>query len=220
MAAFEIRLLGPPAILWEGSYISVPRRRARALLYRLGLDLRPVAREHLVDLFWSSTPDAVAHRDLTHLLTHLRRALPSPDILQTTNDFLFLNPTLAASDTQQFLFLFRPPHACEDPAALREALELFHGPFLDGFGLDDCPEYEEWATLERTTWEERYLSLLAALMRQSRSAGDLSLALTCAERYLALDPSDEEMGQALAHLEERTRERPRPGGRAHSQALH
>lgn len=191
MAAFEIRLLGPPAILWEGSYLSIPRRRARALLYRLALDLRPVAREHLVDLFWSSTPDAVAHRDLTHLLTHLRRALPCADILQTTNDFLFLSPALAASDTQQFLFLFRPPYTVQDPAVLRAALDLFHGSFLEGFALDNCPQYEEWAMLERTAWEERYLSVLAALIRHSRSAGDLGLALTCAERYLALDPDDE-----------------------------
>jgi DNA-binding SARP family transcriptional activator len=202
MASLEVRLLGPPAVLWQGNYVSIPRRRARALLYRLAADLRPVARAHLVDLFWSCESDAAAHRDLTHLLTHLRRALPCPDLLQTTADFIFLNPTLAWSDTRHFVALFRPPHTYEDAAVLEQAAELYQGPFLDGFGLDGCPEFEEWATVERSAWDYRYQAVLAALVRENRKAGNLDLAITCAQRYLALNPADLEMGQTLADLEQ------------------
>ncbi len=200
MTTLNIHLLGSPTIQWQGNYFEIPRRRARALLYRLAVDLQPVAREHLVFLFWSDTSDSVAHRDLSHLLTHLRRALPNPEMLQATSDFIFLSPRLVWSNTHAFHDLFRTPHAFELPSVLEQAANLFGGPFMDGFVLDDCPEFEEWVTLERSVWERRHFSLLDTIVKQQVAAHDLPKAIEYAEQYLDAEPMEPEMHRRLIEL--------------------
>jgi DNA-binding SARP family transcriptional activator len=201
MAALEIHLLGPPTASWNDEPICIPRRKARALLFRLAVDLQPVCRDRLSDLLWSDTADVTARRNLTHLLTHLREALPQPNLLQATADFVFLNPTAVWSDTHALLMLFRSPHACSDTTELlEEALRLYRGPLLDGFAVDDCPEFESWLTVERNVWERRHLSLLKTLMQRYRSGGDLMSAMASARRALSLDPLDAEMHRQLVEM--------------------
>ncbi|HBY96409.1 MAG TPA: hypothetical protein DEP84_21115, partial [Chloroflexi bacterium] len=74
LAAADLRvyLLGAPRVEWTGRPLAIPRRQARALLYRLAASLEAIPREHLCFLFWPDAPDSVARRNLSHLLTHLR----------------------------------------------------------------------------------------------------------------------------------------------------
>ncbi len=51
----------------------------------------------------------MARRNLTHLLTHLRRALPQPDLLQLTDDYVSLDPALVWSDAAAFVTLCATP---------------------------------------------------------------------------------------------------------------
>ena len=81
-----LRVLGPIEISWLGRPLVIARRQARALLLRLATHLQPLARNDLLFLFWPDAREAVARRNLSHLLTHLRRALPQPDLLQLTDD--------------------------------------------------------------------------------------------------------------------------------------
>ena len=138
---------------------------------------------------------------LTHLLTHLHAALPEPDLLQTTSDFVFLHPDRVSSDTQTLLNLFRPPISCERPIELLEtAVEFYQGPLLDGFTLNGCPDFEEWLTLERSVWERRHLSVLGNLIQSFKNVGDMSTALAYARNYLALAPFDAEMHRKMVEL--------------------
>jgi DNA-binding SARP family transcriptional activator len=180
----------PPTIQWEGEYLNLTRRRVRALLFRLAVDLNPIAREHLACLFWPDSANADAHRDLTHLLTHMRNSLPRPDLLQATADFIFLDPRFAWSDTSAFVALFQSPLASQAVPVLLEAVALCRGPLMDGFYLDDCPEYEEWLTLERSVWEHRSLTLIAAIERASRTSDDTAMAIQCARYLLDAEPLD------------------------------
>lgn len=189
MLPLAVQMLGPPTIQWEGEYLNLPRRRVRALLFRLALDMRPVAREHLACLFWPDSSNSDAHRDLTHLLTHLRNSLPNPNLIQSTADFVFLDPRFAWSDSRAFLALFDSP-AERTVALLLEAAALCRGPLMDGFYLDDCPEYEAWLTLERAIWERRYLSLITLLEVASRNSDDVVVAMKCARYLLNDDPLD------------------------------
>src|SRR5215210_968852 len=91
VARLQIKLLGAPAATWAGAQLAIPRRQARALLFRLAAQATPVPREQLCYLFWPDEPDATARRSLAHLLTHLRRAMPVPDLLISSNDQVGLN---------------------------------------------------------------------------------------------------------------------------------
>jgi DNA-binding SARP family transcriptional activator len=48
----RIALLGPPNVSWDGAPLVVPRRQARALLFRLASEAAPVPRAQLCFLFW------------------------------------------------------------------------------------------------------------------------------------------------------------------------
>ena len=196
----QIAVLGPPIVAWAGVTLPIPRRQARALLYRLAVPLAPVPRTQLCYLFWPDVPDATARRNLTHLLTLLRRALPQPDMLVAEGETVGLHRRQAWSDADAFARLTRTADALARPAALVEALDLCRGPLLDGFALPDCPEFESWLDLERSAWERRFDDALAAVVETHTVAGDYAAAIAAAERYLRRDALAEEMHRRLIAL--------------------
>ena len=192
MSQLIVRLLGPPTVEWEGGFLPVPRRKVRALFFRLALDMQPVSREHLAYLLWCDECDTVAHRDLTHLITHLRNALPDPDLVQCTADFLFLDSRRIWCDTIALLQILRRHHSDPTVDNLIEAASLMRGSLLDGFSLDDCPEFEEWLTIERSVWDRRYRAVCDALAREGRHVGDNSLLIHSMQRSAEDVPMDPE----------------------------
>jgi len=196
----RITLLGPPGATWAGQQLAIPRRQTRALLFRLAAQGTPVPREQLCYLFWPDQPDATARRSLAHLLTHLRRALPTPDLLTASNDQVGLNSAWAWADTTDFERLIATAAPRDRAVALRQAAGLVRGPFLAGFSLPDRPEFDQWATQERQLWERRFLETLAALVEQHTARGDYSAAIDAAQRYLAVDELAEEIHRRLIQL--------------------
>lgn len=91
MRAFELFLLGSPQIYHMGRPWPIARRQARALLYALAVDKAVWTQAQLCLLFWADAPDAQVRCACSHLLTHLRRALPDPDLLQTTKEQVWLH---------------------------------------------------------------------------------------------------------------------------------
>jgi len=68
---------------------------------------------------------------------------------------------------------------------LLQAIDLYRGPFLAGFSLSDCPEYENWILLERQCWERFYLETLTLFINECAAQGDMTAAIALAQRYLA-----------------------------------
>ena len=98
----RVYLLGPPVVQWADQPLGIPRRQTRALLYRLAADLEPIPRAHLCFLFWPDISESRARRNLTRQLTHLRRALPDPEVLITSDDQIMLGRDRVWSDTVAF----------------------------------------------------------------------------------------------------------------------
>jgi predicted ATPase/DNA-binding SARP family transcriptional activator len=198
-AGLRIRVLGPPAVVWAGQTLPIARRQARALLYRLAAQAAPVPRERLCYLFWPDDPEASARRSLAHLLTHLRRALPAPDILLTSNDQIGLDFRRVWSDAVDFARLAVTADSNRG-AALDQAVHLVRGPFLDGFSLPDRPEFEDWSAQERQVWERRHLELLTTLIEERTARGDLAAAIAYAQRCLSIDELAEDVHRRLIAL--------------------
>ena len=202
-----VYMLGPPRVEWGGRPLPLPRRQTRALLYRLAVRPEPVPREQLCFLFWPDTPESTARRNLTHLLTHLRRALPEPDLLLIAGDCIGLDPRFAWSDVGDFerLCAALPSSSLrlsslptrEEAESLQQAVDLYRGPFLAGFSLPGSPEFEAWADQERSVWECLYLEALAALMEGWAACGGYEPAIACARRYLETDELAEDVHRRL-----------------------
>jgi len=200
MPFLEIRLLGPPSVNWTGKPLHIPRRQARGLLFRLAIHMQPVPREHLCYLFWSDKPENQARRNLSHLLTHLRRALPAPDDILSVDDQIALNGSLVWSDSVAFEQLCTAYQRRPSAPTLHEAVEYYRGPLLMGFSLPRSPDFESWMTLERQIWERHYLETLSLMIEEAMQAGNVVDAIELAQRYLYINRLDEEMHCRLMEL--------------------
>lgn len=196
MADWRIYLLGPPEVVWDGRPLVIPRRQVRALLYRLATYPQAVPREQLCFLFWSDRPEATARRNLSHMLTHLRRALPTPEVLLVVEDHVGLDHRQSWSDTVAFEQLC----STGGMEALQQAVGLYRGPFLAGFSLSDSPEFEVWVTQEQHAFERLYLEALAAILDERTARGEYEAAIACARQYLATDNLAEEVHRRLIEL--------------------
>lgn len=199
-APLLLRVLGPIEISWLGRPLAITRRQARALLLRLAAHLQPVARDDLLFLFWPDERQPTARRNLTHLLTHLRRALPQPDLLQLTEDYVSLNPALVWSDAAAFATLCATPTGAGRRAALRAALELYRGPFLQGLATPESIEYEQWLAHEREALHSIYRTAVSAVLSLCQAEGDYEAGISLAQQYLAQDDVHEEIHRSLMVL--------------------
>jgi DNA-binding SARP family transcriptional activator len=193
----QIHLLGPTEVSWGEEPLSIQRRLPRALLYRLAAQLQPVPREQLCFLFWPDVPEALARRNLTVQLAHLRHALPAAEVLVSGRGQVGLDPARVRSDVVAFERLSRAHSAVE---SLQQAVDLYRGPFLAGISLSSSAEFETWAVQERSRLERQYLEALSTLIAAHAVQGAHQAAIACAQRYLAADELAEDVHRQLIEL--------------------
>ncbi|HEY9229146.1 MAG TPA: hypothetical protein VIP11_21020, partial [Gemmatimonadaceae bacterium] len=122
---------------------AVAQRRSLALLSILAVHGEAgVNRERLLALLW---PDADVERGrhaLNQSLYQLRRALGHDDVFCAAGASIRLNADRIASDVARFI-------ACAAQGDDDGALALYAGPFLDGFALPGCVEFDQWVAASR-----------------------------------------------------------------------
>jgi DNA-binding SARP family transcriptional activator len=85
---------------------------------------------------------------------------------------------------------------------LDQATELWRGPFLEGFDLRDCSDWDEWLQLERSAWQQRMLDTLERAANAHAADGDWSGGLAHARRALGIDPFQERFHRQVMQLHE------------------
>jgi DNA-binding SARP family transcriptional activator len=199
-AQLHIRLLGPPEVTWQGEPLAIPRRQVRALLYCLAVETQPASRDRLCFLFWPDTGETTARHNLSRLLTLLHAALPDSTLLEAHDDRISLRWQCAWSDTRALHDLSAAWHGQGSVAALRQAADLYRGPFLDGFSLPDSLEFDLWVGQERARWERLALQALSALVEALALDGDYLDAIAYAQRALTIDELAEDVQRRLIEL--------------------
>jgi DNA-binding SARP family transcriptional activator len=191
-------LLGSPTVTWNNQPLVIPRRSVRALLYRLACESEGVTRGQLQLLFWSDLPEAVSRRNLSHHLTHLRRALPIPQVLVADSERAYLRSTFVWCDVVE---LKRAQFdIASGPSLLQHLVGLYRSPFLEGFDLPGSVEYELWSLSERNALERQYLNVLERLVEYYFLRGETGQAIKYAQLYLQTDSLSEAMYQRLIQL--------------------
>ena len=175
----RIRLLGGFAAETNGQPVPVPAwrlRRAKTLVKLLALaPERRLHREQIVELLWPSGGGTPA--GLHQVLYTARRALGGEqvtlqeDVVALSGDSLWL-------DVDAFERAAASARDARDPAAYREALELYTGELL--------PEdrYEDWAEARRESVRELHLALLVELA----ALQDDGTAIETLQRAVVEDP--------------------------------
>lgn len=203
----RVYLLGPAWVEWQGEPLSIGRRQTRALLYCLAAKGHPVAREEICFGFWPDRPDSQAHRQLSHLISHLRAALPDPELIESVNDTIELNWNRVWCDAWSLRV------ACaslepENAAQLEQATRYYRGSFLSGFSLPAAPEFELWVSEQRTLHERLYLDALRVLLRAETARMEYDRAIKYARLYLHVDEMAEDIHRELMVLHVMSGDRP------------
>jgi DNA-binding SARP family transcriptional activator/TolB-like protein len=146
-------------------------------------------RDSLVSLFWPESSTDAARASLRTALSTLRRSLGDDVILTRGNEEVGVDPERLWCDAAAF------QAACADggldAAELAGALALYRGDLLDGFHVDDAPEFERWLEEWRADLRRAAAAAARRLAEREQQAGNDAAAAQWARRALSLAPDDE-----------------------------
>jgi len=201
MTALRLELLGDLQIRsGNGSLVAVGAKKSQALLAYLGVKpSQRISREKIAALLWSSTGPDQARQSLRQTLSTLRKELTtvSPDekILVEEGDLLGVDETLVDCDVAKFESLI----AAGTEAALREAIALYRGDFVEGFTINE-ERFDQWLIAERDRLHRVALRAHAQLVEMQSKRGALDEAIATAQTSLRLDTLQEPMHRTLMRL--------------------
>jgi DNA-binding SARP family transcriptional activator len=203
LGVFQASLNGEPVTEFYSS-------KVRALLAYLAVE---AGREHprpvLAALLWPDWDDRAALGNLRFSLSKLRQAIHDqnavPPFLLIDRDTIQLNPSAEVSVDvhlfQQELRASRWESADDDgrlkPAVrsavehLRTAMDLYRGPFLEGFAVGDSAVFEQWVLIQREQLEREARWALHGLTALYYRLGDCATAERTVRQLLEMDPWDE-----------------------------
>ena len=213
----SVRLLGPPEISFEGRGLKFGRKKALALLCYLATEGGRYPRRELAELLWPKSDERRARADLRSILTRIRKTL-EVRLLAIEGDLLGVEPrgieldlrtleaavSLARSETSQ-----TSPGESKDHDAvgrrdliahLEETLGTYRGEFMEGFSLEDAPEFEMWLEAERARWRGVFGELCERLSRLQAEAGRLGEATETTRLWTRYAPLKEEAHLRLVEL--------------------
>jgi DNA-binding SARP family transcriptional activator/predicted ATPase len=199
-AKLELKLLGSAEVWLDGRAVTGFRSgKARALLYYLSVSGRAQPRSVLAGLFWGGVAENHARRSLTMTLSNLRQLVGGHlDIARETVAFDTNSPYWL--DTAVFEAGVTAASQSQNIDEWEQAIDLYRGDFLEGFYLQDTPEFEQWVSGERIRLRERMLQALHLLADHLAAQDDLPQAIETLRRLLAFEPWREEAHRSLMRL--------------------
>jgi DNA-binding SARP family transcriptional activator len=140
-------------------------------------------RDRIVGLLWPDSTEERARNRLRTTLHAIRELLGSEAVLSAGDD-LILDPDRVRSDVGEFEGAIRS-------GDLEAAVDLYRGPFMDGFHLQDGNEFEQWMGGERDRLRMAYEQALQTLAQGATDAGQGEVAARLWHRLVQEVPYDE-----------------------------
>ncbi len=158
------------------------RRHPVALLALLATaSARTLSRGKVVGLLWPEVPEKTARNRLTSCVYNVRRAL-GDEALVTLGDDLRLDGDVGC-DVSAF-------DGALKARDYENAVDLYAGPFLDGFALDGSRPFEEWMDGTRRRLQRAYRRALESLAVAAEERSEAVAAERWWGRLAAEDPFD------------------------------
>ncbi|MGE5222450.1 MAG: AfsR/SARP family transcriptional regulator [Omnitrophica WOR_2 bacterium] len=213
MARLELCLLGPLVAVLDGKPITTfESNKVRALLAYLAAEAnQPQRREKLAELLWPDWSQQSALNNLRSALVYLRtnigdRQAQPPFLLISRDSLQFNRNSDCRMDVSEFERLLAGANRSEiiqtesSLSNLQSAVDLYRGPFLEGFSLPDSTAFEEWRRVAREQYQRQMLQALSLLADYHEQMGRYKQALQYSYRQLEIEPWLEEAHQQLMRL--------------------
>jgi len=155
------------------------RRRLALLAVLAAAGERGRSRDQLLTLFWPEATQSRARHALEQLLYSLRNSI-GESVFATSNP-VRLNGDVLTSDVGAF-------NAALERCDLEAAIEEYKGPFLDGFYLDDAPEFERWVESERARLATSYADALDRLAHRADAEHEHAAGVRWWRKLAEADP--------------------------------
>lgn len=220
MGRLSLITFGPPEVRHAGQVVKMPTRKTVALLIYLCVEGGLHSREKLQALLWPDSDETKGRGSLRLNLFYLRNALrdgglpPEAPLLRNIQNSLCIDP---AADWEMDLHSLQAAvQALREtngtPTAgqrslLKKGLDSYRSDFLEGFSLNDAPEFEYWISLQRQVWQRRASLLYEHLSQAQFEAGELVDAVETTNRWVAHDPLNESAYRRLIQIHLATGER-------------
>jgi DNA-binding SARP family transcriptional activator len=162
---FSLNVLGGAVLQGRGGPVGgkAAHRRRLAVLAVLAVARRPVGRERLIGLLWPEHRGDAARHLLSESLYVLRKAL-GDDALVSAGDDVTLSARAVKSDVGEM-------ETALEAGELERAVALYRGPFLEGFYVDDAPDFERWVEGERDRLARAYGRAVETLAERADADG-------------------------------------------------
>lgn len=208
----SLRLLGPPEVLRGGRPARFRARKALALLAYLAAEGGMRARADITALLWPRSDEDRGRAALRSALSSLRRTLEAEphSYLRTGAGSLGLafGPELELDlqALQAAYGLARSNPRTDDLedetrlevlATLAAGAGAYRGDFLEGFSLEDAPEFDLWVEAEREVWRGRVGLVYDHLGKLQLEGGEAREAIATAARWMEHAPASEEAHRLL-----------------------
>lgn len=220
MSTIHLRFFGSGVALdSRGQPVPMRSRKQLALLAYLATEHAIAhSRERLMALFWPEETTAVAQNNLRVTLSRLRELAgklvvadtPAKELLISDRSTVQFNPVwIDSADINRFLRLLEQTRRHDHPlrnacdlcqAALRTAVALVQGAFLEGLGLEECPVFEEWLVMQRERLHLLVLEAYSDLTTFAEAKGDLTAGRDFAQHQIELDPLREPAYRQLMRI--------------------
>ncbi len=193
-ARLELYLLGKLQIVADGrSYTDTLSLKAQAMLCYLALTGEAHSRHALAGLLWGDVPEDKAKNSLRVTLAALRKVCP---------DHLDITHLTIGIRTGSDLWLDVRAFAAglenrADLPTLQQALDLYRGDFLEDMHVSGSLAFEEWLLRQRSHWQQQALHGFTHLSHELMAWRDYQAAITVIQRWLIVDPWQEEAHQQL-----------------------
>jgi DNA-binding SARP family transcriptional activator/tetratricopeptide (TPR) repeat protein len=176
------------------------QRRTLALLALLSIAGEAgLSRDKLLGLLWPEVDAERARHSLTQALYNARRALRAEDLFIVGTD-IRLNQTCLTSDVRDL-------DSAASSGELNRVVELYAGPFLDGFYISGSSEFERWTAAQRERIEARVTDALERLALGAEDNRDYRASVEWRRRLVTMSPLDSggavRLMTALAHVGDR-----------------
>lgn len=182
---YRLKLLGGVSLEGPDRPLEGPvvQHRRLAVLALLAMARNgPVSRDKLIGILWPESPGESARHSLSDALHILRKTLGGSAILASGDD-LRLDSKVVGSDVAAF-------EAAVESGALERAVELYEGPFLDGFFISGSVVFDDWAETERKRLARTYEGVLEGLAESAAAGGHPRLAAEWWRRLGSEDPDN------------------------------
>jgi DNA-binding SARP family transcriptional activator/tetratricopeptide (TPR) repeat protein len=217
----SLRLLGPPEASLEGLPVRFRIKKELALLCYLAAEGGSHPRRELAELFWPESEKRNARADLRAVLHKLRKTLREESAHDGMARFfviesnrLELEPREIDLDLEVFeaaVSLARRETSLGGSSAvdggrreligrLQGVLGLYRGEFMEGFSLENAPEFELWLEGERARWRRVFGELCERLSRLEGEEGLIAEAIGTARLWVRQAPLDETAHRRLMEL--------------------